>query len=123
VSGIVWGSLSGFTSTVCQAGGPPYQMHVLPQRLPKMTFVGTTALFFAIVNALKVIPFFALGQFSAAGLATSVALFPFALITNALGIWLVRRVPPEAFYKITYLLVFLISLELIRSGTAALLRG
>jgi uncharacterized membrane protein YfcA len=123
LSGVFWGSLSGFTSTVCQAGGPPYQMHMLPQQLPKMTFVGTTALFFAIVNALKVIPFFALGQFSIAGFATSLALFPFALITNALGIWLVRRVPPEIFYKITYLLVFLISLELIRSGTAALLRG
>jgi uncharacterized membrane protein YfcA len=123
VSGIFWGSLSGFTSTVCQAGGPPYQMHVLPQRLPKMTFVGTTALFFAIVNALKVIPYFALGQFSTAGFATSLALFPFALITNALGIWLVRRMPPEIFYKIAYLLIFLISFELIRSGTVALLRG
>jgi uncharacterized membrane protein YfcA len=123
ISGIFWGSLSGFTSTVCQAGGPPYQMHVLPQRLPKMTFVGTTALFFAIVNALKVIPYFALGQFSTAGFATSLALFPFALITNALGIWLVRRMPPEIFYKIAYLLIFLISFELIRSGTVALLRG
>lgn len=122
-SGVFWGSLSGFTSTVCQAGGPPYQMHVLPQRLPKMTFVGTTALFFAIVNAMKVIPYFALGQFSTAGLATSLALFPFALITNALGIWLVRRMPPEVFYKIAYVLIFLISFELIRSGTVALLRG
>jgi uncharacterized membrane protein YfcA len=98
-------------------------MHVLPQRLPKMTFVGTTALFFAIVNAFKVIPYFALGQFSAAGFATSLALFPFALITNALGIWLVRRMPPEIFYKIAYVLIFVISFELIRSGTMALLRG
>jgi sulfate adenylyltransferase subunit 1 (EFTu-like GTPase family) len=34
---------SGFTSTICQAGGPPYQMYVLAQKLPKMTYVGTSA--------------------------------------------------------------------------------
>ena len=48
--GVFWGALSGFTSTICQAGGPPYQMYVLPQQLPKMTFVGTTAIFFAAMN-------------------------------------------------------------------------
>jgi hypothetical protein len=31
--------------------------------------------------------------------------------------------PPEIFYQIAYLLIFLISFELIRSGTVALLRG
>ena len=121
--GAFWGAVSGFTSTLCQAGGPPFQVHVLPQKLPKMTFVGTTAIYFAIVNALKVIPFFALGQFSTKGMATSLVLFPFAFVTNALGIWLVRKTPSELFYRIAYVLVFLISLELVRSGTMSLLRG
>jgi uncharacterized membrane protein YfcA len=116
VGGAVWGALSGFTSTLCQAGGPPYQMHVFPQQLPKMTFVGTTALFFGIVNALKVIPYFALGQFSTAGLTTSAALLPLALLTNALGIWLVRITPQALFYRLTMIMLFLLSLELVRSG-------
>jgi uncharacterized membrane protein YfcA len=121
--GVFWGSLSGFTSTLCQAGGPPFQMHILPQRLPKMTFVGTTAIFFGIVNALKIVPYFALGQFSSAGLTTSAALLPLAVATNAFGIWLVRRTPQETFYKITLIVMFLISLELVRAGVVEMLYG
>jgi uncharacterized membrane protein YfcA len=121
--GVFWGTLSGFTSTLCQAGGPPYQMHVFPQQLAKMTFVGTTAIFFGIVNALKVIPYFALGQFSAAGLSTSTALLPLALLTNALGIWLVRITPQALFYRLTMIMLFLLSLELVRNGGMELWRA
>lgn len=121
--GVFWGSVSGFTSTLCQQGGPPYQLYVLPQQLAKMTYVGTTAIFFGIVNALKVIPYFALGQFSTTGLTTSAALVPLALVANAFGIWLVRRTPQELFYKVTMLMLLLVSLELLRSGTLDLLRG
>jgi uncharacterized membrane protein YfcA len=49
-------------------------------------------------------------------LLTSALLMPFAIITNFFGIWLVRRVKTETFYKIAYALMFVISLELIRSG-------
>jgi uncharacterized membrane protein YfcA len=115
-SGIFWGALSGFTSTLCQAGSPPYQIYVLSQKLTKMTFVGTTAYFFATVNALKVIPYFALGQFSGKGLGTSMVLLPLAMATNMLGFWVVRITPQELFYKITMVLMVLISIELLRAG-------
>jgi len=39
------------------------------------------------------------------------------------GIWLVRVTPVELFYKITYVLVFLLSLALIWQGCSALLRN
>ena len=123
VRGALWGTLSGFTSTLCQAGGPPFQMHVLPQRLAKMTFVGTTAVFFASVDALKVVPYFALGQFSTEGLGTSLALLPLAIATNFLGFWVVRITPQEVFYKITMALMLVIALELTRSGVTDMLRG
>jgi len=114
--GVFWGALSGFTSTICQAGGPPYQMYVMAQNPPKMVFVSTTAVFFATLNAIKVIPYFVLGQFSTKGLGTSLVLLPLALLTNQLGFWLVRRTPQELFYKITMILMFVISIELVRSG-------
>jgi uncharacterized protein len=116
ISGVFWGALSGFTSTLAQAGAPPYQIYVLAQRLPKMTFVGTSAIFFASMNWLKVIPYVALGQFSAKGLATSLVLVPLALLTNQLGFWLVRRTREEVFYKITMILMFLIGVALLRVG-------
>ena len=36
-AGMFWGSLAGFTSTIIQVGAPPYQVHILPQRLDKLT--------------------------------------------------------------------------------------
>jgi uncharacterized membrane protein YfcA len=123
LGGVFWGALSAFTSAFAHAGAPPFLIHVLPQRLDKLTFVGTATLFFAAVNLLKVVPYFALGQFSSANLAVSAALIPLAVATNFLGIWLVRRTPTGLFYRLAYALVFLISLELIRNGTMALIRG
>lgn len=98
--GIVWGALSGFTSTIIQAGAPPFQVFVLPQRLPKMTLVGTMTIFFALVNIMKVAPYLALGQFSPATLATSAILLPIAVAANFDGIWLVRVTSLETFYRL-----------------------
>jgi uncharacterized membrane protein YfcA len=111
--GAFWGAVSGFTSFMSQAGGPPFQVHVLPQRLPKLILVGTTTMFFAVVNALKVIPYFALGQFSTKNLETSLLLLPVAIASNFAGIWLVQRTPTTLFYKIAYALVFVISVALL----------
>jgi uncharacterized membrane protein YfcA len=122
-AGVFWGAMAGFTSTLCQAGGPPFQMYVLSRKLAKMTFVGTTAIFFATTNALKVVPYFALGQFSIKGLATSLLLLPLAMATNMLGFWVVRITPQVLFYKITLVLMFVISIELVRSGMTDILRG
>jgi uncharacterized membrane protein YfcA len=69
------------------------------------------------------VPYFALGQFSTRTLATSIVLLPFAVAANFLGLWLARRTPTELFYRITYLLMFLISLALIWQGGAAIRAG
>jgi len=123
LSGVFWGGVSGFTSFLSQAGGPPYQAHVLPQRMPKLTLVGTTTIFFAIVNALKIGPYFALGQFNMRNFATSLMLLPLAIAANAFGIWLVRVTPQEMFYKIAYAIVFCVSVLLLWQGFSGLSLG
>jgi uncharacterized membrane protein YfcA len=119
-SGVLWGAASGFTSTLAHAGSPPMNIHVLPQKLPKMVFIGTFTIYFAAVNAIKVVPFFFLGEFTRQTLLIALVLMPLAIATNLAGIWLIKRVPEELFYKIAYVLMFLVSLELIRSGAAAI---
>lgn len=119
--GLFWGAVAGFTSAFANAGGPPFQVYTLPQQLPKLTFVGTATIFFAVVNWLKVVPYLALGNFTGSGLLMSLALMPLAIAANFLGIWLVRIMPTELFYKITYVLVFLLSLALIWQGGAGLI--
>jgi uncharacterized membrane protein YfcA len=120
--GVFWGAVSGFTSFMTQAGGPPFQVYVLPQRLPKLVLVGTTTIFFAVVNALKIVPYFALGQFHAGNFATSLALLPMAIIANFMGIWLVKHTPTALFYNIAYALLFVISLVLLWQGCSVLWR-
>ena len=63
-SGVLWGSLAGFTSFISHAGAPPFQVYVMPQYLKPRVFAGTATMFFAAVNLLKVPPYFLLGQFS-----------------------------------------------------------
>ncbi len=57
-----WGTLSGYGSFVAHAGGAPFQIYALPLKLPPREFIGTSVRFFAILNAVKLIPYFALGQ-------------------------------------------------------------
>ena len=68
------------------------------------------------MNLMKIVPYFALDQFSPRTLATSLALLPLAVATNFLGIWLVHKMPTEQFYRIAYLLMLLISLTLLWQG-------
>ena len=47
-AGVFWGATSAFMSTPIQAGAPPFQVFVLPQRCDKLTLVGTIVIFFAV---------------------------------------------------------------------------
>jgi uncharacterized protein len=96
---------SGFTSQLAHAGAPLFQMWVLPKRLPPRTLVGTTAIYFGVVNWLKVPAYAALGQFTRANLLTALALAPAALVSTLAGVWLVNRVPAERFYTVIYVLL------------------
>lgn len=116
----LWGVVCGFTSMIAHAGGPPFQIYLLPQRLPREVFVGTGAVFFAAVNWIKVPPYILLGQFTPENLGTSAALFPVALASTLAGVWLVRRVPVERLYAIIYGLLVAVGLKLAFDGLTAL---
>jgi len=121
--GAFWGALSGFTSTLVHAGSPPFQIHMLPQRLPKLTFVGTNMMFFAAVNFIKIAPYLSLGHFSRHTLTIAAVLAPLAIVTNFLGIWLVRVMPGKLFYRLIYVLMFAVSAALTGQALVGLARG
>ena len=116
--GALAGVASGFTSQIAHAGAPPFQLWVLPRRLPRDMLVGTWAVYFAALNWIKVPAFAALGQFSATNVLTAAALLPLAILSTFAGVWLVRRIDGERFYTIIYWLMILVGLILI--GEAAL---
>ena len=120
--GIFWGWVTGFTSMIAHAGGPPFQIYVMPQRLPRDIFVGTGAIFFAVNNWMKVPPYFALGQLTAGNLATAAVLFPLAIASTWAGVRLVRYVSGERFYTFVYILLVFVGAKLIWDGLAPLHR-
>jgi len=77
-------------------------MYVLPKQLPPVSLVGTTAIYFAVINWLKVPAYAALGQFTPENLATVAVLLPVAIASTLAGVWLVRRIRPDRFYTLIY---------------------
>ena len=111
--GVFWGILTGFTSFVSHAGAPPYQVYVLPLQLDKMVFAGTATIVFACVNAMKLLPYWALGQLSADNLRVAAILAVPAVAAVFAGVWLVRVIPQALFFKAVTWALLAVSLELI----------
>jgi len=111
--GIFWGALAGFTSFVSHAGAPPYQVYILPQKLDKMVFVGTSTILFAVINAAKIIPYQQLRPYSMADLHIAVWLIPAGLIGTVLGAWLTKKIHGVWFFRLVQGGLILVSLKLI----------
>lgn len=116
VRATAWATLSGYGSFVAHAGGAPFQIYALPLKLPPREYTGTSVRFFAILNAVKLIPYFALGQLDTKNLVTSFTLLPFAPLATLAGAWCVRRMKPEIFYPFMYVMALIAALLIIREG-------
>ena len=107
--GLFWGAISGYTSFVSHAGAPPYQVYVLPLRLEKTVYAGTTTVLFAFVNAVKLIPYWALGQLSVSNLKTAAILGLPAILAVLAGVRLVRVLPEALFFRLVTWTLLLVS--------------
>ncbi|MGP3698255.1 sulfite exporter TauE/SafE family protein [Rhodobacter sp. NSM] len=116
--GVFWGLATGFTSFVSHAGAPPYQVYVLPLKMPKTVFAGTSTILFAAVNAMKLIPYAALGQLSLQNLEVAAWLALPAALAVFGGYWLVRVVSQALFFKAVTWALLAVSLRLIWQALA-----
>ncbi len=121
VAGSFWSAVTGFTSFVAHAGGAPYQIYTMPLKQDPKTYTGTSTIFFAIVNAVKLIPYFALGQFDATNLSLSAVMFPLAILSTMVGAWIVARMRASLFYPYMFGMLLLVSAKLTYDGVMALL--
>ncbi|WMS43686.1 sulfite exporter TauE/SafE family protein [Acuticoccus sp. MNP-M23] len=111
--GVFLGMMSGLTSTVLHQGGPTFQMYLMPQRLPRDTFVATGVTFFFLINFIKLPGFIWLGQLTREGLMAALIASPLALGATWLGARLVSRIAPERFYTLIYWLLALVGVKLL----------
>ncbi len=120
-AGSFWGSLAGFTSFVAHAGAPPFQIYMLPQKPNKTIFVGTSVMFFTSLNVVKLVPYAWLGQLAPGNLWTSAVLLPLAPISLLLGIWLHNIIDEKPFFRVIYILVFIVGLKITWDGLTGLM--
>jgi uncharacterized membrane protein YfcA len=120
LKGSFWSAVSGLTSFIAHAGGPPAMIYLLPRQLDKVRYVATITPFFTVVNAVKLIPYAWLGQLSAENLLTSLVLAPLVPIGVRFGMWLQEHINLAWFYRITRTCLLLTGLQLIYQGTARL---
>ena len=98
-------------------------MYVLPQRLEKMVFAGTSTIIFAIINLIKLPPYWFLGQVNLGSLRIALMLAPIAIIGAFVGYQLTKILPEKAFYRFVEVALFLVSLKLIYDGFVGLTNG
>lgn len=114
--GVFWGAIAGFTSFVSHAGAPPFNMFVLPQKMPKMIYAGTSTIVFAVVNLMKLPPYVALGQVNLGSLQTVVWLAPIALFGAWAGYQLTKVVPEKLFFQLIEAALLILSLILLKDS-------
>lgn len=114
--GLFWGAVTGFTSFVSHSGAPPWQVYTLPLGLSKSVFAGTSTIAFAVINAVKLLPYWHLGQLSPGNLKLAAMLFLPAALAVFAGVRLVRWLPERLFFRIVTWALLLISLKLIWDG-------
>jgi uncharacterized membrane protein YfcA len=112
VPGLFWGTLSGFTSFIAHAGAPPFQIYVLPQRLPKLVFAGTSTILFAVINAAKILPYAELQPYTSADAKIAALLLMPACAGTAIGAKVTGKLPDRWFFAFVQSTLFIVSLKL-----------
>ncbi len=115
-AGWFWGAVSGLTSTLIHAGGPPINVYFLGRELAKLQWLGTAAVLFGIMNLVKVVPYSLNGFWEVRLLWVSLAMVPAAWVGVQLGHTIQKRFDGETFTKICRVL-------LVVSGAGLVVKG
>jgi len=106
------GLLAGVASGMFNSGGPAFSSYLLLQKVTARSFIATTAIYFALLNLIKVPGFLYTGVLDLPLLLSLWWVFPFI----PLGIWVARltltRLSPAAFEWIIVILLIFSSLTL-----------
>lgn len=114
--GLAAGWATGVTTMLANAAGAIAAYYFLTRRMDKMTFVGTAAWYFLIVNLTK-IPFSTqLGLITMSSLRLDAMLLPVVMAGAVVGRLLLRRVPQRPFEWITIALAVAAGWYLVLAG-------
>jgi uncharacterized protein len=109
-----YGSLTGFTTMVANAGGPVMSLYMLSMRMPMLAFLGTGAWLFALFNLVKVPFSVGLGLLDRQALGVDLVLAPGVVVGAAVGRWAIRRIDQVLFERIVLVVTMLSAVNLVR---------
>jgi len=107
------GTVSGFTSFIAHAGGPPITGYLLHLGIGKMAFLGTAAIFFSLTNLAKLPAYALIGQFNLQVGAVAVLMLPAAWLGVRSGLVLKDRVPDREFRLLMNIMLLLLGIFLL----------
>jgi hypothetical protein len=116
----VTGSVAAISSTLAHGAGPIVAAYLLPLRLDRQLYVGTSATYFFMLNTAKLPSYAITGQFSHVSPLYSMRFLP-ALLAGALfGFWVNRRMNDKLFVQIVYGTTFLLGWYVLYEGISGL---
>jgi uncharacterized membrane protein YfcA len=113
--GMFAGTVAGFSSALAHTGGPPVSIYLLMRQVPTHIFNATSALFFAILNWVKVPYYFYAQLFDFQSLRSLILLLPLLPLGVWAGKWAADKVSQAAFERVIVVLLAVTSLLLIFS--------
>ena len=107
------GTVAGFSSALAHTGGPPISIYLLMQRVPTHTFNATSALFFAIINLVKVPYYIYAHLFDFQQMRSLIWLLPLLPLGVWSGKWAADKISQKVFDKVMIVLLVVTALLLI----------
>lgn len=111
--GLALGSVTGLTSFISHAGGPPASMYLLGVGLDRTTYQASMVLVFWWLNLIKLPAYVELGMLNRELVVPLLILAPIAVAGVYLGVWAHRRVSDAVFFRLTYSLLAVTGAKLV----------
>ena len=111
--GLLAGTITGFSSALAHSGGPPVSIYLLLQDVTPRVFIATSAIFFFLLNWIKVPYYWYAGLFDFNQLRQIAWLLPLVPLGVWVGRWGASKVDKDTFEWIITVLLVVAALMLI----------
>jgi uncharacterized membrane protein YfcA len=93
---------------------------MLPLKLDRRVFVGTTAVFFFLANSAKLPFYYWVGQFDSVNWSQAAMLAPLVFLGAGCGFLLIKKLTDQSFFRFVYIAVFAMGVYLVIDSVVSL---
>jgi len=111
--GLAAGAVGGITSALAHNGGPPISIYLLMQDIEPRVFISTSAIFFLLLNWIKIPYYYFADLFDLQKILSITWLMPLVPLGVWAGRWIGYRLKKRTFDRIVLALIALIGLLLV----------